>query len=126
MSVFSVPPLLAVGYEGFFGALSIGLLLPLTTSDYIRSVTPFFDLKRGWNQMMGSPQVLYSSIAIALSIAIFNACGLGVTRHVNATARSTADTCRTIGIWAVSLALGWEKLTWPWTPMQLAGFALLV
>lgn len=76
--------------------------------------------------MVGNPIVLWTSIAIAISIGLFNAFGLSVTRYVNATARSTADTCRTIGIWIVSLALGWEHLLWPWTPLQLVGFGLLV
>lgn len=124
MSVYSLPPLLAVGYEGFFGAFSIIVCFPILTA--YKASSPFFDLGRGWDQMISSPEVLWSSVAIAFSIALFNACGLAVTRHVNATARSTADTCRTIGIWIVSLLLGWEKITWPWTPMQLTGFALLV
>jgi len=124
MAVYSLEPLLAVGYEGFFGAFTIFLAIPWFTAH--KASTPFFDLGRGWNQMINNWPVLWSSFAIALSIAIFNACGLGVTRHVSATARSTADTCRTIGIWAVSLLLGWEHLTWPWTPMQFLGFALLV
>lgn len=124
MSVYTIPPLEAVGWEGFFGALSILILLPFLLA--YKDLTPFFDLGRGWTQMVNSPEVLWSSVAIALSIATFNGCGLGVTRYVNATARSTADTCRTVGIWVVSLLLGWEKLTWPWTPMQLTGFALLV
>lgn len=124
MSVYSLAPLLAVGYEGFFGASTIALATPFLVSH--KSATPFFDLARGWEQMIRSWPVIWSSVAIALSIALFNATGLAVTRHVNATARSTADTCRTIGIWAVSLLLGWEHLTWPWTPLQLIGFALLV
>ena len=124
MSVYSLAPLLAVGYEGFFGAFSITLSMPYLISH--SSASPFFDLGRGWTQMISSPAVVWSSLAIACSIALFNACGLAVTRHVSATARSTADTCRTIGIWIVSLMLGWERLMWPWTPMQLVGFALLV
>ncbi len=52
----------------------------------------------------------------------FNFFGLSVTRTVSATARSTIDTCRTLFIWIVSLALGWETFKW----LQIVGFALLV
>jgi hypothetical protein len=52
----------------------------------------------------------------------FNFFGLSVTRTVSATSRSTIDTCRTLFIWLVSLALGWENFKW----LQVAGFALLV
>lgn len=40
--------------------------------------------------------------------------------------RSTIDTCRTLTIWMVSLSLGWEVLVWPYSLLQVAGFALLV
>lgn len=52
----------------------------------------------------------------------FNFFGLSVTRTVSATARSTIDTCRTLFIWLVSLALGWESFKW----LQILGFVLLV
>lgn len=56
------------------------------------------------------------------SIACFNGTGLAVTKMISATARSTIDSCRTLGIWLVSLALGWEQFKW----LQVVGFALLV
>jgi hypothetical protein len=54
--------------------------------------------------------------------------GYGTTTNyrVSATARSTTDTCRTLGIWIVSLGLGWERLVWPYSGLQVLGFALLV
>ncbi|KXN82557.1 Solute carrier family 35 member F6 [Leucoagaricus sp. SymC.cos] len=123
---YSVTPLMAVGYEGFFGALSIFLLLPILSIPSISKITPFFDLPRGWYQTIYTPSVLSSSIAIAISIALFNFFGLSVTRHVSATARSLTDTCRTLAIWIVSLGLGWEKFLIPISFLQLLGFTLLV
>src|SRR5262245_2177100 len=76
--------------------------------------------------MIDNPAVLYSGIAIAISIALFNFFGLSVTRHVSATARSLTDTCRTLSIWIVSLGLGWEKLLFPISLLQVVGFTLLV
>jgi hypothetical protein len=40
--------------------------------------------------------------------------------------RSTIDTCRTLSIWVVSLSLGWEHLSWPFSVLQITGFVLLV
>src|SRR5882724_10924691 len=97
MSHYSVAPLVAVGYEGLFGLLTIVLFLPLLSR--FSASSPFFDLPRGWRQIVHTPAVLWTSIAVALSIALFNACGLSVTRRLSATARAVVDTCRTLAIW---------------------------
>ncbi|KAJ7940816.1 hypothetical protein B0H13DRAFT_2226163 [Mycena leptocephala] len=125
MGRYAVAPLVAVGYEGLFGAISILLFVPILSIPAISSQTPFFDLPRGWRQMVETPTVLYSGLAIACSISLFNYFGLSVTRHVSATARSLTDTCRTLSIWIVSLGLGWEKLLWPISLLQVLGFSLL-
>ena len=129
MSRYSVAPLVAVGWEGFFGALTIILCIPFLPAlrpSLPPSAQPFFDLQRGWNQMIHTPTVLWSGIAIAISISLFNFFGLSVTRHVSATARSLTDTCRTLSIWIVSLGLGWERFVVPVSFLQVAGFGLLV
>ena len=123
---YSVSPLVAVGWEGFFGTVSVLLFIPILSIPSISALSSFFDLPRGWNQMINTPNVLYSSAAICLSIALFNFFGLSVTRHVSATARSLTDTCRTLSIWIVSLGLGWEKLLFPISLLQVLGFSVLV
>jgi drug/metabolite transporter (DMT)-like permease len=124
MGRYSVAPLVAVGYEGLFGAVTILAFMPALA--LLRDRSSFFDLPRGWHQMIDTPSVLYSGIAIAFSISLFNFFGLSVTRHVSATARSLTDTCRTLSIWIISLGLGWEKLLFPISLLQVLGFALLV
>ena len=98
MARWAVAPLVAVGYEGLFGALTVGLFMPFIAHSSLASQSPFFDLGRGWHQMVDTPTVLWSSVAIACSISLFNYFGLSVTRHVSATARSLTDTCRTLSI----------------------------
>lgn len=126
MARYSVAPLVAVGYEGLFGFVSIIMFIPILSIPSIASRTPFFDLPRGWHQMVDTPTVLWSGLAIACSISLFNYFGLSVTRHVSATARSLTDTCRTLSIWIISLGLGWEKLLFPISLLQVTGFTLLV
>lgn len=123
---YTVAPLVAVGWEGFFGTLSILLIMPILSIPSVAANSPFFDLPRGWRQMVDTPTVLWSGVAIACSIALFNYFGLSVTRHVSATARSLTDTLRTLSIWLISLGLGWEKFLFPISVLQVLGFSLLV
>ncbi|KAF5386801.1 hypothetical protein D9615_001854 [Tricholomella constricta] len=81
MAQYSVAPLVAVGYEGLFGVISILVFIPILALPSVSKMTPFFDLPRGWHQMVDNPPVLNSGIAIAFSIAFFNYFGLSVTRH---------------------------------------------
>lgn len=126
MSRYAVAPLVAVGFEGLFGFITILIFIPILSMPSVAARSPFFDLTRGWHQTIGTPSVLWSGVVIAISIALFNFFGLSVTRHVSATARSLTDTCRTLAIWIVSLALGWELLLFPISLLQVLGFTLLV
>ena len=60
--------------------------------------------------------------ATICSISCFNACGVAITKYASAAQRSTVDTCRTLLIWMISLAIGWEVFYW----QELLGFFLLV
>ncbi|QRV96692.1 Solute carrier family 35 member F6 [Ceratobasidium sp. AG-Ba] len=120
MKTYSVEAMLAVGYEGFFGTLSLLLCLPILhfiPSIPLRVIPPSSELTH---------DVLLASTLIMFSIASFNYFGLSVTRQVSATARSTIDTCRTLGIWMGSVALGWERVVWPGSVPQVVGFGVLV
>jgi len=125
MTRYSVEPLRAVGLEGTFG-LATTLLIMGIAFIFIGSKSSgqggYFDAPDGWHQIVSNPAVWQSSIAICISIALFNFFGLAVTKSVSATARSTIDCCRTLGIWAVSLYLGWQDFQL----LQVVGFAVLV
>jgi hypothetical protein len=56
------------------------------------------------------------------SIAFFNFAGVSVTKELSSTTRMVLDSGRTLIIWAVSLALQWQKFY----PLQIVGFVLLV
>ena len=115
----------AVTLEGFFGLMTTLIAMPFLHI-FLRNRSPYFDIPRGWHQIISTPSVMWLSFAICFSIGAFNFFGLSVTTRVSATTRSTVDTCRTLGIWVVSLAVGWEQLVWPFSLLQVAGFALLV
>ncbi|KAM0753747.1 hypothetical protein T439DRAFT_310546 [Meredithblackwellia eburnea MCA 4105] len=127
MEKHSVDPMLAVGYEGWFGFATTLFAMPFLHYFFGRTPTGegnlgFFDIGNGFKQIFDNSGVWMSSVAIMISIALFNFCGLAVTSAVSATARSTIDTSRTCIIWVISLMLGWEHFKW----LQVVGFGLLV
>lgn len=125
MTRYKTEPLAAVTLEGFFGLTTTLIAMPFLHY-FFSDRSPYFDMPLGWSQIVHSPAVLWLCFAICLSIGAFNYFGLSVTSRVSATTRSTIDTCRTLGIWIVSLGVGWEKLVFPISLLQVAGFAMLV
>lgn len=87
MEVHSTSPLLSAGYEGFFGFLTTAVAFLVAYKLY--GSTPagqggYFDVVAGYHQIVDHPPVWGSSLVIAVSIALFNFCGLAVTRtYVN-------------------------------------------
>ncbi|KAI8922934.1 hypothetical protein BC831DRAFT_473599 [Entophlyctis helioformis] len=124
MARYEVPAIKAVGLEGLFGLICVGVGMPILhyTIGIHGAPGNFFDMYGGYRQVVDNPQVLWAGVGIIFSIAFFNWFGLSVTRSISATSRSTIDTCRTLFIWVVSLALQWESFKW----LQVVGFAVLI
>jgi len=128
MEQHRVDPLLVVGLEGIFGIcqITVGMLLMhYFVGSTRQGEGGIFDLRAGWSQTLGVPSVRMSAFLCATSIAIYNALGLNVTKDLSATARSTIDTFRTLGICAVSLCLGWEILRPLSGSVQGLGFVIM-
>lgn len=122
---YALEPLKVVGWEGIFGFIVtvVGMIiLHFAIGRTEKGKNGYFDAEEGWREMTHNRAVAVSSVLIMISIGGFNFFGLSVTRTVSATARSTIDTSRTLFIWIISLALGWETFKW----LQIVGFALLV
>lgn len=142
---YAMTPLKVVGWEGIFGftvTLFGMLLLHIFVGSTEAGRGGYFDAVEGFRAMREHSRVMWSSFAIMLSIGYvyssssrkatvqltntvhsgFNFFGISVTQSVSATSRSTIDTCRTLFIWMISLALGWETFKW----LQVVGFAMLV
>ncbi|RKP02773.1 hypothetical protein CXG81DRAFT_10361 [Caulochytrium protostelioides] len=121
---YDVPAIKAVGLEGFFGLATTLALMPILhlTIGVRDGPTSWFNVPQGWYDIVDNRPVLLAGIGIIFSIAFFNWFGLSVTQRISATSRSTIDTCRTLFIWMLSLALGWETFKW----MQVLGFVVLI
>ncbi|KAJ3291177.1 hypothetical protein HK104_006285 [Borealophlyctis nickersoniae] len=122
MARYELPAIKAVGLEGLFGLISVAIGMPIMYLAAGKNQGNFFDIPVGWHQMISHEQILWAGIGIIFSIAFFNWFGLSVTRNISATSRSTIDTCRTLFIWMISLALGWENFKW----LQVVGFLVLI
>ncbi|SCU82927.1 LANO_0B07866g1_1 [Lachancea nothofagi CBS 11611] len=118
-----VIPVSLVGFEGLFGTLiTFGILLFGDILSGHNKVDSSVNMSQAFVDLFSNNKVLYSSVAIMVSIACFNYFGTSITKNVSATSRSTVDTCRTMLVWLASLALGWESFR----SLQLLGFTLLV
>jgi len=115
MSKYTIPPLLVVGMEGTFGFL-FGVVLLVAVS-FLNIEHPDAALY----QMTHSTPLLCAAVGSIFSIAFFNFSGVTVTKHASATARSTIDVSRTVLIWVVELAMGWNSFS----KLQLLGFIIL-
>ncbi|XP_068198523.1 solute carrier family 35 member F6 [Antennarius striatus] len=122
-----VHPLRAVGTEGLFGFVVLSLLLiPMyfipvgDFSDNPRQVLE--DVLEAFCQMGHQPLIVVALLGTVASIAFFNFAGISVTKEISATTRMVLDSLRTLVIWVVSLALGWEDFH----GLQVLGFLVLL
>ncbi|CEP22532.1 unnamed protein product [Cyberlindnera jadinii] len=118
---WTVEPLTLVGYEGSFGGSLTLLAMVAGYATVGKGTKGPFDVVNSFHEFWSNANILYSSIAIMISIGMFNFIGITLTSKMSATARSTIDTCRTALVWVVSLVLGWESFVFA----QLLGFVLL-
>ncbi|XP_052285284.1 solute carrier family 35 member F6-like isoform X2 [Dreissena polymorpha] len=123
---YNVHPLAAVGWEGLWGFLCLGLLL-----------IPFYYIKVGnfsqtaghrlenvpdaFEQMKNNRHIILAIVGNIISIAFFNFAGISVTVELSATTRMVLDSVRTLVIWVFSLIIGWQKFQW----LQIVGFQVL-
>lgn len=120
---YTMDPMMVVAWEGTFGTSITTVVSLFIWAFFAKDKTnTMFNLWEGIYEVATIKPLFISSIAIMVCLASFNVAGLSVTRIVSATSRSTIDTSRTVGIWLVSLSIGWESFKF----LQLVGFVMLV
>ncbi|KAG1664857.1 Solute carrier family 35 member F6 [Nymphon striatum] len=128
ISKHNVPPLQAVGWEGFFGFSILAILLvpmyyiPVGHVLFHNPDGNMEDAIDGFYQIGNNWQVALAFCGTIVSIAFFNFAGISVTKEISATTRMVLDSVRTIIIWIVSLAIDWQQFH----PLQLLGFFVLI
>jgi len=124
----NAPPLMAVGCEGLFGFTILSILLVPMYYIHVNSTfsnSPEFRLEDALDafvQLGNNWQLAFAFCGTMVSISFFNFAGISVTKEINATTRMVLDSIRTLVIYVVSLALGWQGFQY----LQPIGFVILV
>lgn len=128
VSKANVPPLMAVGSEGLFGFVVLTILLFPMYHIHVNSTfssSPEYRLEDaldGFYQLGNNWQLSMAFTGTIISISFFNFAGISVTKEINATTRMVLDSVRTLVIYVVSLALGWQDFQY----LQPIGFVILL
>ncbi|XP_045102551.1 solute carrier family 35 member F6-like isoform X2 [Portunus trituberculatus] len=123
----NVPPLLAVGWEGTFGFLTLSVLLvpmyyiPAGKLSGNENGT-LEDAIDAFVQIGNSALLALSLLMNIVSIAFFNFAGISVTKELSATTRMVLDSVRTFVIWVFTLLVQWETFQY----LQPIGFVILM
>jgi len=123
LNSYSIPPLLMVGWEGFWGFISLSVLL--VPFYYIPGPAVGNRLENPLDalvQMGNSWIITLALVGNVVSIAFFNFTGVTITARLSATTRMVLDSVRTLIIWIFSLIVGWQSFYW----LQIIGFLILV
>ncbi|CAO3609561.1 unnamed protein product [Cunninghamella echinulata] len=121
MDKYQLNPVHAMGIEGIFGTLLLGLsiIVAVFTPSSDHTV---FDIKTGVTQLIDSSNLWQSAILLAFAVAIFNFFGLAVSTTVGIPGRSVLDAIRTTLIWVIAVQYGYDTFSW----IELSGFIVLV
>ena len=82
------------------------------------------DTKEWAYKFSHSGAIIGYSIGFIVLVIMCNSCGMEVTNTISSSSRSTFDCLRTIIVWLVSFACGWEKWNHS-TPIRIVGFIIL-
>lgn len=120
---YSVPALVAVGWEGVWGLCGlVGVLVALQQARIGAGGRPVEDTFWAAEQVAAQPAIVALMLANALSIAFFNFFGMSITQTSSASYRTVLDSLRTLAVWVIDLSFGGGKFH----PLQLVGFALML
>jgi drug/metabolite transporter (DMT)-like permease len=116
------PVLLAVGTEGVVGLILCVGALPLLSHIPGPGGAPIDDASAALSAMAASSTLQYTTMVTVFSIAVFNFCGVSVTKRLSGASRAAIDACRTAVVWLFCLRAGWERFHF----LQVVGFAILI
>merc|ERR1719369_1209799 len=122
---FKIKPMKAVGLEGSFALVILTVILVV-----FYFIPPQFGILKGermenaldgFVQLSNNAILMVSFIGTTLALCICLVAGITITLKLSAVHRIVIDSGRAIIIWAVSLAIGWQKFIW----LQILGFLVM-
>lgn len=90
MDRYHLDPVRAMGIEGVFGTILLGISLVVAT--FIGD--DVFDISRGFHDLFGSSALWQSALLLSFMVAIFNFFGLAVSTSIGVPGRSMIDSLR--------------------------------
>jgi hypothetical protein len=129
---YYLDPLKVVGFEGLWGVMMWCILLPILQvipCNKNADTCPYGhveDTMQAFRDFGHNHTLIGLSVAICLSIALFNGFGVSVTKNASAAQRSTIDTSRTVIIWIFFLIVPFNGKREDFSVLQLFGFIFLV
>ena len=118
----SLPTMLAVGWEGFWGSLLLPCLLVALQLARRPDGSPLEDTVDALAQARAAPRLVLLLVGNALSVAFFNGFGMAITKESSAAYRMVLDSCRTVLVWGYGLGTGAESFH----ALQVGGFVLML
>ena len=122
---YKIRPMKALGLEGSFSLLILTILLVI-----FYFIPPYFNILHGermedaldgFVQLGNNPLLLASFVGTCLALCCTLIAGITITSKLSAVHRIVMDTARSVFIWAISLALGWQSFMW----LQILGFLVM-
>ena len=122
---YKIKPMKAVGLEGSISLLILTILLII-----FYFVPPYFNILHGermedaldgFVQLGNNLSLLASFVGTCLAFCCTLIAGITITSKLSAIHRIVMDTGRSVFVWAISLALGWQSFMW----LQILGFLVM-
>lgn len=122
--------LIGVAIEGGWGVLILAVLIPVLSfvDDPFSDATPrpkMEDPALWYAQVSGSPALIGTHVGYVMFTLVANYSGMEITKCISSSARATFDAMRTIIVWLVSFAIGWEVWDNVGTPVRFVGFVMV-
>ena len=128
---YELDPLKVVGLEGLWGTIMWACLLPIFQQIpcHIKDLCPYDkleDTSRAFDDFGANANLIWLSVAVCFTMAMFNGFGVTVTKNASSAQRATIDTARTLLIWVFFMAVEVNGKREEFHVLQLIGFVFLV
>ena len=127
---YSIHPLEAVGWEGFYGLIIMSaLLVPLSyiqvPCSWSNSPSPPWTIEDpidGFVQLGNNGLLIFELSAYLVAVGLYSYGIFSVTKEFSATTKMVFDAIKAVTVWITSLCIGWETFNY----LQLIGFIIIM
>lgn len=123
---YNIKPMNAIGLEGSFAVAILSVMLVVlyfipVKFDMEQPGGQLDDALDGFVQLGNNPILLISFLLTTVALCFTLVAGINVTRKLSAVHRLVINSGRSVIVWAISLAVGWQTFQ----PLQIVGFLIM-